>query len=465
MTHAHPATTRVDTKKTKEKSKKERKKGRKTSAEKKCAPATHAQQRAFDATRIRAVTRTAPSSSVDEPPTRRFTPLHGSFAGEHNSNTDTDNTPMRRPRRCSATARLFRRNASPPSLVGRPPLHASLAGAGEPPLHPTPPHWSVNVERAARNATKRNNEATRAAATWHASSRENRHRHFNPQLQHNMPFAPRAPTRDDAPDDAPAPGIDIDTRADVQRPGSRREPKRQREKGTETPSATRDARKQEDKRTTWITPIAREAVLHALVAGLLGGGGARGGGCALGVPSGTKGSGEERRGGFEFEGEREEQGEKGRDKAGLNYSEEVELIRRREGRQREKRRKAKESGGDEAREQEGRGINPSGDGRQHHQESRSQKMSSKILSKSHKKTHLPPPGLAMRQCARPAAPAEGERLLGGVALVDVPREQVGARELVAAVLAFVGPVAGGRGGWWIGMGWGAEDSKEEGGEE
>jgi hypothetical protein len=109
-------------------------------------------------------------------------------------------------------------------------------------------------------------------------------------------------------------------------------------------------------------------------------------------------------------------------------------------------------------------------------------MSSKILSKSHKKTHLPPPGLAMRQCARPA-PTEGERLLGGVALVDVSREQVGARELVAAVLAFVGPVAG---VWdvlaphvimslwcrwtrwmvdWDGMGWGAEDSKEEGGEE
>jgi hypothetical protein len=53
-----------------------------------------------------------------------------------------------------------------------------------------------------------------------------------------MPFAP---TRDDAPDDDDAPGIDIDTRADVQRPGSRREPKRQQ--GTETPSETRDARK------------------------------------------------------------------------------------------------------------------------------------------------------------------------------------------------------------------------------
>jgi hypothetical protein len=204
----------------------------------------------------------------------------------------------------------------------------------------------------------------------------------------------------------------------------------------------------------------------------------------------------------------------------LKYSEEVELIRRREGRQREKRRKAKESGGDEAREQEGRGIDPSGDGRQHHQESRSRmqadtitsrsrgntnnkrrantrnkdehpkdrqrennntirrKMSSKILSKSHKKTHLPPPGLAMRQCARPA-PTEGERLLGGVALVDVSREQVRARELVAAVLAFVGSVAGVWGvlafhamslwcrwtRWMVdGMGWGAEDRKEEDGE-
>jgi hypothetical protein len=47
----------------------------------------------------------------------------------------------------------------------------------------------------------------------------------------------------------------------------------------------------------------------------------------------------------------------------------------------------------------------------------------------------------MRQCARPA-PTERERLLGGVALVDVSREQVRARELVAAVLTFVRSVAG-----------------------
>jgi hypothetical protein len=48
----------------------------------------------------------------------------------------------------------------------------------------------------------------------------------------------------------------------------------------------------------------------------------------------------------------------------------------------------------------------------------------------------------MRLCAGAAAPTEGERLLGGVALVDVSREQVGARELVAAVLALVGSVTG-----------------------
>jgi hypothetical protein len=47
---------------------------------------------------------------------------------------------------------------------------------------------------------------------------------------------------------------------------------------------TKQARTNRDKRTTRITPIAREAVLHALVTCLLGGGGAGGGGCALGVP-------------------------------------------------------------------------------------------------------------------------------------------------------------------------------------
>jgi hypothetical protein len=83
----------------------------------------------------------------------------------------------------------------------------------------------------------------------------------------------------------------------------------------------------------------------------------------------------------------------------------------------------------------------------------------------------------MRLCARPA-PTEGERLLGSVALIDVSREQVGARELVAAVLAFVGSITGVWGvlaphvivSLWCrwtremvdGMGWGTEDSKEDG---